>query len=123
MEYKKVLIVDDESELRTLTKEVLELSNFSTIEAEDGMKAYRLLLEYHDVIDLVLLDMRLPGMDGESLIQKINQLQNNPKIIIISACKNYFSNNYLLNNNIYKYLIKPFGLKVLMDAVCEAMFE
>ena len=67
-ESKKILIIDDEKNLRESLAEFLALDGFSCSGAETGEKALDLL--ENEIFDAVVLDLRLPGMDGLSVLRK-----------------------------------------------------
>lgn len=121
MHRNTILVIDDEEDLRSITKEILEREGFTMIDSGDGEEAYMLIRKWHDKIDLVLLDMRLPGMSGEQLIEKINEYQVKPKIIILSAYQNHYEKDDLVMMNVYDYLIKPFDIKCLVSSVINVL--
>ena len=64
----KVLMVDDEERFRETTRKILERNGFATILAEDGPSALKSLNQSPDV---VILDIRMPGMDGHEVLEKM----------------------------------------------------
>ena len=78
-----ILIVDDESGIRDSLTGVLEDEGYKTSQAESGEACLR-LLEKHE-IDVVLLDIWLPGIDGLDTLQKIRELDSPPEGIMISG--------------------------------------
>jgi CheY-like chemotaxis protein len=79
-----VLVVDDESDVRTMLRTLLELDGHSVLEADDGDAAWKLVGTHRPAV--VVADVRLPGMDGLELCRKIrkNGLRN-VKIIVYTA--------------------------------------
>ncbi|HMM74719.1 MAG TPA: response regulator [Gammaproteobacteria bacterium] len=67
----RVLIVDDEPAQRALEREILEPPRYQTVEASNGMEALELIARYD--FDAVVLDKRMPGMDGEEVIRRIRE--------------------------------------------------
>ena len=85
-----ILIADDEPEIRTLLRLYLENENYQIIEAENGKQALELLKKEH--VDLCLLDIMMPEMDGYHVLQELRKTSNIP-VMILSAnasCK-FFS--------------------------------
>ncbi len=80
---KKALIVDDERKIREIYRKFLSKEDFEVLEAEDGEKASLLLVQETD-IDLVLLDIRMPVVDGAALFDII-KLQNPAAKVIVAS--------------------------------------
>ena len=73
-----ILIADDEPEIRTLLRLYLENENYQIIEAENGKQALELLKKEH--VDLCLLDIMMPEMDGYHVLQELRKTSNIPVI-------------------------------------------
>jgi two-component system response regulator (stage 0 sporulation protein F) len=80
---KKVLVVDDQYGIRVLLKEVFSRDGFHVFQAENGQVALELIREVKP--DLILLDMKMPGMDGLELLRRLQQIQPMPKVIMMTA--------------------------------------
>jgi DNA-binding NtrC family response regulator len=80
---KKILIVDDEKNIRLTLRRSLETYDYEIIEAFTGEEALEIMQKTQ--IDLVLLDLKLPGISGLEVIQEMKDRKINAKIIIISA--------------------------------------
>ena len=76
---KKILIVEDDKDIHSLIKSILKKENYEVISAYSGTEA--LLLIEHNNIDLILLDLMLPGINGEEIVEKVKNIP----IIVISA--------------------------------------
>lgn len=101
-----ILIADDEAEIRNLLRLYLENENYSVIEAEDGKQALDKLKRNH--VDLCILDIMMPGIDGFHVLQEIRK-ENNLPVLILSA-KDADSEKILgLNLGADDYLAKPFN--------------
>lgn len=81
MEYK-ILIADDEAEIRSLLRLYLENEHYQVIEAEDGVQALELLKKEQPA--LCVLDIMMPKLDGYRVLQKLREESNIP-VIILSA--------------------------------------
>lgn len=106
-----ILIVEDDMAIHSLIKETLTLQGFQTVSAYSGTEGK--LLFGQQSIDLILLDLMLPGMTGESLLHEIRQLSDVP-ILVISAKTDQPSKLELLSNGADDYIIKPFDIKELL---------
>ena len=100
------MIADDESEIRNLLRLYLEKDGYHVLEAQDGIQAVNLLKK--EEIDLVLLDIMMPGMDGYQVLRKVRESSNIP-VMILSA-KNQDVDKILgLDLGADDYLAKPFN--------------
>lgn len=86
---KKILIVDDEEDITILTEKFLQLENYDTLTCSNGYDALDILKEKHKDIDLVLLDIMLPGMNGYEILTQIKS--NYPEVLVVLfTVKNFF---------------------------------
>ena len=79
----QILVVDDDKNTRRLLKAVLEAEHYSVYTAENGEKALDVMDQNH--IDLVILDIMMPKMDGYKFTKILRESQNNLPILMISA--------------------------------------
>ena len=103
---KIILVADDQKEIRELLRLYLENENYRVIEAEDGQQALDIIRKEH--IDLCLLDIMMPKLDGYRVLQKIRK-DNNIPIIIISAKDTDAEKILGLNLGADDYIAKPFN--------------
>lgn len=108
---KKILLVEDNKEIHELIKNVLEKERYIVINAYSGTEA--LIILEKEKIDLILLDLMLPGINGEEIIKKIKNIP----IIVISAkiSKEDKINSLLIGAN--DYITKPFDIDELLARV------
>ena len=81
---EKILVVDDESRMRKLIKDFLAQKGYEILEAEDGEKALEIFEENQNKINLILLDVMMPKLDGWSVLRQIRQISQIP-IIMLTA--------------------------------------
>ena len=117
----RILIVDDEHNIRELMRKYLSLEGLESDGAENGLSAQRLLREHH--YDACLIDLRMPGMDGISLISWIRQEGFRMPVIMISAHGEIRDAVTALKEGAQDYIVKPFDpeeltirLRKLMEA-------
>ena len=113
----RILVVDDEYNIRTILKEIFELNGYSVITAANGKEGIKLFQENAKSIDLVILDMVMPEMDGKSTFTEIKKWKHNQKVIIISG---YAKNHDLVEmnkNGALAYLNKPFHVNDIVKEV------
>lgn len=103
---KKVLIIEDEAEINQLLQAILRKKNCESIAAYSGTEG--LLHLQQQSFDLVLLDLMLPGMNGEEVLQNIRTTSTVP-VIVLSAKKAMEDKVELLKNGADDYITKPFS--------------
>jgi len=101
----RILVADDEAEIREVLRLYLEKEGYEIVEAADGTEAVRLIKE--EQIDLALLDIMMPGMDGYRVLRNVRE-ENNLPVIMLSA-KSSDSDKILgLDLGADDYITKPF---------------
>ena len=106
-----ILIVDDEEGLREGLSKLLEGEGYAVIAAETGEEALQILQQSH--IDLVLTDMRMPGMDGIELLKKIRERHGELGVIILTGYGQIESYIEAMNFGAIEYVSKPFKVNEL----------
>ena len=115
MDKLKILLVDDESRMRKLVRDFLVKSNYEVVEAEDGEAALDIFFEANDV-DLVILDVMMPNMDGWQVIKEIRAASKTP--VIMLTAKNSPSDKVSgLGIGADDYVTKPFNMEELLARV------
>lgn len=110
----RVLIVEDDENINNLLREALTKHGLNCTQAFSGTEG--LIVFKNDKFDLVLLDLMMPGMDGQTLTQRIREVSKVP-IIIVSAKSNVDSKVDLLTTGADDFIGKPFELKELIARV------
>ena len=111
-----IMIVDDESRMRKLVKDFLLQKNYKVIEAENGEVAINIFEEKKEKIDLILLDVMMPKLDGWSVLRKIRQESNVP-IIMLTARGEEQDELFGFELGVDEYISKPFSPKILVARV------
>ena len=111
-----IMVVDDESRMRKLVKDFLVQKDFKVIEAENGEKAIALFEEKKDKIDLILLDVMMPKLDGWSVLRQIRQTSNIP-VIMLTARGEEQDELFGFELGVDEYISKPFSPKILVARV------
>ena len=115
-----ILLIDDEDQVRTLFQIALEEMGYRVLSAESGRHGLRLLS--HQEVDVILVDIFMPDMDGLELIQLIRQTRPASKIIAISGGsgeRNYLDAAKFLGA--HDTLKKPLSLQELLDTVASQL--
>ena len=111
---KRLLIVDDEANIRLVVKEYAEFEGYEVAEAEDGMQAVE-LVKTQD-FDVIIMDIMMPRLDGFSACKEIKKYKNIP-VIMLSARGEEYDKLFGFELGIDDYVVKPFSPKELMARV------
>ena len=106
-----ILIVDDEARIRSLIRKYAEFEGHTVTEAGDGMEAVRLCRK--ESIDLIIMDIMMPELDGFSACREIRKVSDTP-IIMLSARGEEYDKINGFETGIDDYVVKPFSAKELM---------
>ena len=117
-----ILIADDEQRMRKLVKDFLKQKNFNIIEAQDGDEALKKFNENKNKINLVLLDVMMPKLDGWSVLRQIRQIDSNIPIIMLTARSEEQDELFGFELGVDEYITKPFSPKILVARV-EALLK
>ncbi len=111
---KKVLVVDDEENIREVVREYLELNGYEAYEASDGIEALELVKSTQ--LDCVILDVMMPRLDGFSTCKQIKKISSVP-VIMLSARQEEYDKLFGFELGVDDYVTKPFSPKELMARV------
>ena len=118
---KKILIVEDETDIRELVAFHLEKEGFSALQASTGEAGLSML--WDENIDLVILDLMMPGVDGISLMGDIRSIDASSRvpILAVSGLNDAATLNDALLFGAMDYLVKPFDLETLLSKIKKAV--
>jgi excisionase family DNA binding protein len=119
--HQRVLVVDDEASIRDLLAKTLALAEYEVDTAPDGARALDRLREARGAYDLIIADLRMPGMDGLTLIREVKQINANIPIIIITGFSTESSAIEAVNLGVAGYLTKPFRVPQVLAAAAKAL--
>ena len=112
----KILVVDDEARMRKLIKDFLVQKGDSVLEAADGEEALKVFEENQNQINLVLLDVMMPKLDGWSVLRQIRQTSKVP-VIMLTARGEEQDELFGFELGVDEYISKPFSPKILMARI------
>ncbi len=115
-----ILVVEDEEFIADATREALENFGYSVITAGNGEEALDIYSRYRPSIDLIILDLGMPGMGGYKCLKKLNNMYPNVRVLI-STGYSITQAGRLMESGAAGYIIKPFGLSDLMLKVREIL--
>ena len=120
MAKEHILVVDDEQNMRNTLAFILETANYQVTTAAEGREALEAILaarESRRPIDLLITDIRLPGLSGLQLIDELNYLKIKIPVLVITAYGNRSLFLELMRTGCADYLDKPFDYKELVKRV------
>lgn len=111
----KIMVVEDDNELREALCDTLELAGFEFVEAADAEEAIVLLSKHQ--VDMVVTDVNMPGMDGHQLLEKVRQTHPGLPVMLITAFGQVSKAVDAIKAGAVDYLMKPFDSEALISAV------
>lgn len=115
----RILIVDDMADARRVLARLLEAEGFEAQEAEDGITGLAMMRTQSP--DVMLVDMRMPGMDGMQLLGKVRKLDEDIPVIVVTAFGTIASAVETVRNGAYDYVTKPFENSALVLTIRRAL--
>ena len=110
----RILIVDDEAKIREVVKEYATLNGYEVLEASNGLEALDLIES--TPVDLIILDIMMPTLDGYEVCKRIKAKTNIP-VIMLSARTEEYDKLFGFELGVDDYVVKPFSPKELMARV------
>jgi excisionase family DNA binding protein len=120
-ERPRVLVVDDEASIRDLLSKTLALAEYDVDVAQDGRSALDRLRIYP--YDLLIADLKMPGVDGLSVIREAKRYKSDLPVIIITGFSTESSAIEAVNLGVAGYLTKPFRVPQVLAAAAKALGE
>ncbi|HEY9749938.1 MAG TPA: response regulator [Allocoleopsis sp.] len=110
-----VLVVDDEDAICEVTKTSLEYYGYKVLTAKDGVEAIAIYVRHQSEINVVLVDMMMPSMDGPTTIRTLQKINPQVKIIGVSGLIAHCPMTEFVNNNVKSFLPKPYTADELLQ--------
>ncbi len=110
---QKVLIVEDDAQVRLATEAMLKNFNYRTVGALDGLEAIEIYQKYHQEIDAILLDMNMPGLDGLNTLKQLKAVAPHVPILIMSGLVD--NRSAVLAAGADGFMAKPYNLSDLLS--------
>ncbi|MEZ4615155.1 MAG: response regulator [Caldilineaceae bacterium] len=112
-----ILVVDDEAPIRNTVADILKMEGMRAITAADGHAAIEQFRAQPVAINLVLLDLFMPGMDGVDVLRELRAIDANVQVILFSGYAEREISKLLNDNNIVAFLPKPFQIHQLLTQI------
>jgi excisionase family DNA binding protein len=117
----RVLVVDDEASIRDLLAKTLALAEYDVDAAPDGRSALERMRAHP--CDLLIVDLKMPGMDGLTVIREARRLKANLPVVIITGFSTEASAIDAVNLGVAGYLTKPFRVPQVLSAAAKALAD
>jgi PAS domain S-box-containing protein len=112
-----ILVADDEEMMRQLIIEVLDSDGYQVIPAEDGRKALEIYSERSREIDLVILDMMMPGLSGPEAFRRLKQINPSVKVLLSSGYSQEGQAQQILKEGVLGFIQKPYAINELLNKI------
>ncbi len=116
-----VLFVDDEDEIISVSKALLEVMGYQVLTARNGYEALEIYLKHKNEIDIVILDMIMPGMNGAEVYERLKRINADVRIVLLSAYSRDREATTILANRCDGFIQKPFKIHDLSRSIRQAM--
>lgn len=111
----RILLVDDEESIRVLGQRMLKRIGFDVITAADGKEALNIYQQQKESIDLVMLDLTMPHMDGKETLRELSRLDPQVRVVMASGYSNFEIESSLESNVLFGVIQKPYTMKQLRE--------
>ncbi len=112
-----ILIVDDEDYIRSILQTMLEKLGYSVISAANGKEALEVYTRHQETIDLVILDLIMPVMNGKDAFDGLRQINEKVKVLIASGHTTAGDPGFPLQQGLHGFIQKPFSINSIADKV------
>lgn len=116
-----ILVVDDEEDIRELTSEALSNHGYNILDASSGEEALDIYNKHIKSIQMVILDLNMPGMGGKECLKKIKSLNPEVRVLFASGYSATGQGKESLKAGAKDYISKPYQLTVLLNKVREIL--
>jgi YesN/AraC family two-component response regulator len=112
-----ILIVDDDVDILESISNILKPANYNCKLTTSPNEAFELFKKYH--FDVIITDIKMPEMDGKSLIKKIREINYDVRIIVVSAFCDQETTNSIINEHIFSFFTKPLDIREFINKLRE----
>ena len=114
------LVVDDEPAVRIVTSEVLRAIGYRVLEADGGVSACELFRSHAAEIDIVLLDLAMPDMNGEQTLRELQKVRRDVRVILLTAYAEDEFRMRFVQDDLAGFIAKPFAYEELVEVLRKA---
>ncbi|MCB0061598.1 MAG: response regulator [Caldilineaceae bacterium] len=118
---RTILVIDDEAPVREVMSDILQADGYAVLQAANGQDGITAFRAHTDQINLVLLDMKMPGISGDETLQILHEIDPSLKVILSSGYTESEVDKHLRSAEIIAFLPKPFAMEQLREIVSQAL--
>jgi DNA-binding NtrC family response regulator len=118
-----ILLVDDEDPIRNLGEQIFTKHGYTVLKAPGGESALKIYEEKKDGIDLIILDLIMPGMGGKKCLEGLLQINPDVKVVVASGYSPEGTVESFLEGGAKHFISKPFNMKEMIQVVREVLDE
>jgi len=118
---ERVLIVEDDQDMREMLGEILGDAGYETISHSDAREALKLIKDKREMLDLVITDVRMPGVKGDEILFAVRDSRAEAPVIVITAFGSVEHAVEMVKAGAHQYITKPFQAGELLTAVEQAL--
>lgn len=119
----RILIIDDSKAMRYLLRQIIDRNDITPYveDAEDGKTGLEKFIKFKP--DLVILDLRMPDIDGLRVLKKIHELNSSSYVLVISSSTSTIDTQEAMKYGAYDYIVKPFDRNEIAFKIIKALRE
>lgn len=118
---KTILVIDDEKDIREILKNMFKKSGFDVITASNGLEGIKIYKKMYkkskNSINLVILDLLMPGMDGKETFYSLKMINPDIKVLISSGYNDTIKLKDLINDGVVDFLFKPYKMEEIIEKI------
>jgi DNA-binding NtrC family response regulator len=118
---ERVLIVEDDRDMREMLSEILGDAGYETVAHSEATEALKLIREGREMLDLVVTDVRMPGVKGDEILSAVRDSRAEAPVIVITAFGSVEHAVEMVKAGAHQYITKPFHADELLTAVGQAL--
>ncbi len=115
----KILIIDDDKDMQSILSDIVDSEGYRSIVAGNGRKALQQIRKH--IPDLILLDMKLPGMNGMKVLEKIKNIDRDLKVLMLTGYGDIKDAVQAIKLGAFDYITKPFDNDEIVKHIKNAM--
>lgn len=116
-DFKKVLVIDDERNIRELIEEILSESGYQVVTAKNGQEGIDIFIKERGQFDLAILDIIMPELDGKACFFEIKKVNPHIKVLLTSGFSKSNVKDELIKQGADAYISKPFNIDAFLKIV------
>jgi len=118
----RILVIDDEEIIRNVARDILHELGYDTILASSGKEGVKIYADKKDFIDLVILDMIMPEMEGKETFKKLKEINPDVKILISSGYNQDSLPEQVMDSGEAGFIQKPYNINEIAEIIKEVLY-